>query len=120
MYLLSSWLSRGGIGQRATKVTSYSVILVGLHPALAAIGLGFWIGYVLTAQVRYAWTAFGVMCGSALLAFAMLTRYLTARGGRHARIAQQHFPGYAVAAHVAVGVATFVLVLITATIVSQG
>ncbi len=120
MYLLSTWLSRGGARQRGAKVISSSTAAVWLHPALAATGLGFWVGYILTAQVRFAWTAFGLMCGSALLAFAMLARYLSGRAGRHARKAPHGLPGYAVAAHVAAGVATFVVVLITATMASHG
>jgi hypothetical protein len=119
VYLLPAWLSRGGARQRGARVTGGAAAVVWLHPALAATGLGFWVAYILTAQAAMAWTAFGVMCGSALLAFAMLTRYLSGHGGRHARKAPPGLPGYAVAAHVAAGVVTFVLVLVTATMASQ-
>jgi hypothetical protein len=119
VYLLSTWLSRGGARQRGARVTGGGAAAIWMHPALAATGLGLWVGYILTAQVTLAWTAFGVMCGSALLAFVMLTRYLSRRGGRHARKAPHGLPGYAIAAHVAAGVVTFVLVLVTATMVSQ-
>ncbi len=119
LYLLSIWLSRGGVRERATKLTRFPVILILLHPVFAATGFFFWITYVLTAQVRFAWMAFGLLCGSALLGFALATRWLTARGGRHVRGAEQHFPRNALVLHGVVGVATFVLVLITATIASR-
>ncbi len=118
LYLLSTWLSRG-VRQRAAKLTRYPVILIALHPVFAATGLGFWVTYVLTAQVRFAWMSFGMLSGSALLGFALLTRWLTARGGRHVWGAGRHFPRNAVVLHGVVGVATFVLVLITATIASR-
>jgi hypothetical protein len=60
-----------------------------------------------------------VLCGSALLGFALLTRWLTGIGGRHARTEAEHFPAWAVALHGLGGLATFILVLITATIMSQ-
>lgn len=59
-----------------------------------------------------------MLCGSALLGFALLTRWLTGIGGRHARKEGVHFPAWAVL-HGLAGLATFILVLITATIMSQ-
>ncbi len=53
---------------------------------------------------------------SAMLGFVMLTRWLIGRGGRHASGAEQHFPARIVAVHGAVGLTTFALVLITATL----
>jgi hypothetical protein len=119
LYLLSTWLSSGGIRRQPTKVTRFPVILILAHPFCAATGLGLWAAYVATGRVPYAWTAFGAGCGSALLGFTLLTRWLPGTGGRHARGADQHFPGQAVMVHGLVGVATLVLVLITATIVSR-
>ncbi|HKB29805.1 MAG TPA: hypothetical protein VKD26_03130 [Streptosporangiaceae bacterium] len=120
LYLLVIWLSRVGVRPWADKAARFSFILICAHPALAATGLGLWVAYLATAQVRLAWAAFGVLCGAALLGFTMLARHLAVRGGRHAPQAARHFPGYVVAAHVSVGVATFTVVLITATIVSRG
>ena len=54
-----------------------------------------------------------------MLGFVMLTRWLVGRGGRHARGAEQHFPARVVAMHGAVGLTTFALVLITATVATQ-
>ncbi len=119
LYLLSIWLLRGGIRRQATKVTRFPIGLIFMHPLFAAAGLGFWVAYVLSGRVRWAWIAFGILCVAALLGFALLTRWLTGRGGRHAREAEQRFPRYAVLLHALVGVATFVLVLVTATIVSH-
>ena len=118
--LLYLWISRGGIRQLATKVTRFPVIMILLHPLAGVTGLGLWLAYLLTGWVTFAWSAFGLICGSALLGFALLTRGVSSRGGRHARGAERHIPGLAVAAHGIVGVTIFVLVLITATIASRG
>ncbi len=120
LYLLWTWRSHGGISQQSTKVTRFPVILIFAHPLFAAGGLGFWVAYLLTGLVVFAWSAFGTLSAAALLGFAMLTRWVTGRGGRHARGAEQHFPVFAVVSHGVVGMSTFVLVLITATIISRG
>jgi len=52
-------------------------------------------------------------------ACAGLTRWLTGIGGRHARKEGEHFPAWAVLLHGLAGLATLILVLITATIMSQ-
>lgn len=119
-YLLCVWLANGGLRQQATKITRFPVVLVVGHPALAVIALATWIVFLLTARTVYAWSAFGVLAAAALLGFTLLTRWLTGRGGRHARGAEQAFPGLAVLTHGTVAVLTFVLVLLTAIRVSRG
>jgi len=118
LYLMAKWLA-GGISRQTTKVSRFPPSLILAHPLCAAAGFGFWAAYLLTGHVSFAWTAFGVLCGSSLLGFTMLTRWLPGRGGKHARGAEQRFPGQAVILHGLVGVATLVLVLIAATIVSR-
>jgi hypothetical protein len=54
-----------------------------------------------------------------MLGFVMLTRWLVGRGGRHARGAEQSFPARIVATHGAVGLTTFALVLIAATLATR-
>jgi hypothetical protein len=61
-----------------------------------------------------------VLATSAMLGFVMLTRWLVGRGGRHARGAEQAFPARIVATHGAVGLTTFALVLIAATLATHG
>ena len=114
LYLLTMWLSHGGLKQLATRITVFPAVLIFAHPTLAATGLGFWVAFVLTGRSEFAWTGFGVLSLSAMLGFVMLTRWLVGRGGRHARGAEQHFPFRAVALHGAVGLSTYVLVLISA------
>ncbi|GAA3087905.1 hypothetical protein [Streptosporangium carneum] len=114
VYLLYLWLSGGGLRQQATKVTRFPAALVFAHPTLAVSALGCWIAYVLTLDRTFAWLAFGVLAASALLGFTMFTRWLG--GGRHARGAEQRFPLVAVVLHGVAGVATFVLVLLTAAV----
>ena len=116
LYLLGVWLSHGGLRQQATRITVFPAALIFAHPILATTGLSFWIAYVITHRLVYAWTGFGVLSTSAMLGFVMLTRWLVGRGGRHARGAEQHFPGKVVAIHGAVGLTTFALVLISATL----
>jgi hypothetical protein len=74
---------------------------------------------MLTGRVLYAWCGFGVLSASAMLGFVMLTRWLVGRGGRHARGAEQHFPARVVAMHGMVGLTTFAIVLIAATLATQ-
>jgi hypothetical protein len=114
LYLLATWLSHGGLRQQATRITVFPAALIFAHPVLASTGLAFWIGFVGTGRPGFAWSGFGVLSLSAMLGFVMLTRWLVGRGGRHARGAEQHFPVRAVVLHGAVGLSTYVLVLITA------
>jgi len=115
LYLLGVWLSHGGLKQQATRITVFPAVLIFAHPVLATAGLSFWIAYLLSHTVAFAWAGFGILSGSAMLGFVMLTRWLTGRGGRHARGAEQHFPAKVVAAHGTIGLTTFTLVLIAAT-----
>jgi hypothetical protein len=119
LYLLVVWLAHGGLKQQATKVTRFPVALVLSHPLLGLAGLVVWVFYLATGHQVYAWTAFGVLVLVALLGFLMLTRWLVGRGGRHARGAEQAFPMVAVAVHGLVAVTTFILVFLTALIVSR-
>ncbi|MDF2712159.1 MAG: hypothetical protein K0R62_7811 [Nonomuraea muscovyensis] len=112
IYLLYLWLSGGGLRQQAAKVTRFPLTLVLSHPTLAVTALACWAGHLLTGSRTLAWTAFGVLAAAALLGFVMFTRWLG--GGRHARGAERRFPMVAVALHGVAGVATFVLLLLTA------
>ncbi|MFI6595317.1 hypothetical protein ACIBHX_03665 [Nonomuraea sp. NPDC050536] len=114
IYLLYLWLSGGGLRQQATKVTRFPVTLIFSHPALAVTGLGCWVAFLLTGSKVLAWVSFGVLASAALLGFTMFTRWLG--GGRHARGAERRFPVLAVLLHGLAGVATFVLVLLTASV----
>ncbi|HTW02273.1 MAG TPA: hypothetical protein VMF87_18370 [Streptosporangiaceae bacterium] len=115
LYLLGVWLSHGGLRQQCTRITVFPAALIFAHPVLAASGLSLWIAFLLMHRAIYAWCGFGVLAGSAMLGFVLLTRWLVGRGGRHARGAEQHFPAKVVAVHGAVGLMTFALVLIAAT-----
>jgi hypothetical protein len=119
LYLLGVWLSHGGLRQQATRITVFPAMLIFAHPILATTGLSFWIAFMLTQRVAFAWCGFGVLAASAMLGFVMLTRWLVGRGGRHARGAEQHFPAKVVAMHGMVGLTTFALVLITATMATR-
>jgi hypothetical protein len=119
LYLLTVWLSSGGLRQQSTRITVFPAALIFAHPVLAAAGLSFWIAFMASHDVVYAWCAFGVLAGSAMLGFVMFTRWLTGRGGKHARGAEQRFPARIVAAHGVVGLTTFAVVLISATLASQ-
>jgi hypothetical protein len=115
--LLVRWLSAGGL--RGTKVTRYPAALVLGHPALALAALATWVAFLVTDSLVYAWSAFGALVLVALLGFTMLTRWLTADGGKHARDGEQCFPAVAVVAHGAVATLTFVFVLLATIRVSR-
>src|SRR4051812_29732392 len=117
--LLARWLGGGGLRRQGTKVTRYPTVLVLGHPALALAALATWVAFVFTERSIYAWSAFGALVLVALLGFTMLTRWLTAEGGKHARDGEQGFPVVAVVAHGAVATLTFVLVLLAAITVSR-
>ena len=119
LYLLFVWLSHGGLRQQATRITVFPAALIFAHPIVAPSGLTFWLIFLVSHDVTYAWIGFGVLTTSAMLGFVMLTRWLVGRGGRHARGAEQHFPARIVATHGAVGLTTFALVLIAATLATQ-
>lgn len=119
-YLLIVRLADGGLRRQGTKVTRFPLTVVLGHPALAVVALATWVEFLLTAQTAYAWSAFGVLAVVALLGFTLLTRWLTGRGGKHARGGEQDFPLVGVLAHGTVAILTFVLVLLTAIRVSRG
>src|ERR1019366_8633658 len=106
VYLLAVWLSRGGLRQQSTRITVFPAVLIFAHPGLATTGLSFWLAYILTNPI-----SLGVLSGSAMLGFLMLTRWLVGRGGRHARGAEQHVPAVVVVVHGAAGLTTFALVV---------
>jgi len=114
IYLLVAWLSHGGLRGQATRVTVFPASLIFAHPLLALSGLALWIAYLVTGAGGLAWTAFALVCATALLGFVMFTRWLGGQGGRHARASGQQFPVTAIALHVAVGLLTFILVLLAA------
>ena len=119
LYLLFIWMSHGGLRQQATRITVFPAVLVFAHPVLASVGLAFWIVFLFGKDASYAWIGFGVLSASAMLGFAMLTRWLEGHGGRHARGAEQQFPAGIVAAHGVVGLITFALVLIASTLATN-
>jgi hypothetical protein len=119
LYLLLVWLSEGGLRQQATRITVFPAVLVFAHPVLASVGLGFWMVFLFTKHVSYAWLGFGVLSASAMLGFVMLTRWLVGRGGKHARGAEQQFPARIVSIHGVVGLVTFALVLIASTLATN-
>jgi hypothetical protein len=119
LYLLFVWLSHGGLRQQSTRITVFPAALIFAHPLLATTGLTLWVAFLFSHRVVYAWSGFGVLSGSAMLGFVMLTRWLVGRGGKHARGAEQHFPARVVAMHGAVGLTTFALVLIASTLATR-
>lgn len=119
LYLLVRWLSDGGLRRQRTKVTRFPAALVLGHPALAVLALITWVVFLSTARAFYAWSAFGELIVVDLLGFVMFTRWLTGRGGKHAREGGRDFPTVTVVAHGVVAILTFVLVLLTAIAVSR-
>ncbi|MBF8190178.1 hypothetical protein ITP53_31520 [Nonomuraea sp. K274] len=109
VYLLHQWLAGGGL--RRAKVTRFPVALIFSHPVLAVTALACWAGGLLTGSRVLAWVAFGGLAVTALLGFAMFTRWLGA--GRHEK-GGRGLPVLAVALHGLAGVTTFTLVFLAA------
>ena len=119
VYRLAVWLSRGGLRQQSTRITVFPAVLIFAHPGLATTGLSFWLAYILTNHIGFGWISLGVLSGSAMLGFLMLTRWLVGRGGRHARGAEQHVPAVVVVVHGAAGLTTFALVVAALTLAAR-
>src|ERR1700684_3702778 len=58
LYLLVVWLAHGGLRQQATRITVFPAVLIFAHPVLATAGLWFWIAFIVTRDVRWAWCGF--------------------------------------------------------------
>lgn len=112
VYLLSRWLTGGGLRRQAAKVTRFPTLLVFGHPAAATVALLCWALFLTTGEGALAWAAFCVLALAALLGFMLFTRWLG--GGRHAKGAERRFPLTAVVLHGLAGLVTFVMVLLTA------
>ena len=118
--LLGIWLAKGGIRQQQTGETRFPAPVIFGHFLLAAVGLVFWLAYVISDEVRgLAWTGFGLLVVVALLGFTMLVRWWQARSQPVADAdrevaAEQHFPLALVALHGLAAVTTVVLVLLAA------
>lgn len=122
LYLLGTWVSKGGHRQPTTS--RFPPALIFGHFALAGTGLVVWIIYVVTDTNALAWIAFLILLPVALLGFTMLARWIptyrertpapAATSSADGGPAEQHFPVVAVAGHGLLAATTLVLVLLTA------
>jgi hypothetical protein len=124
--LLWTWLSRGGLRDRAAGTSKFPPALILGHFLLAAGGLVLWIVYLATDSDALAWVAFAALLVVALMGFTMLAFWLQGRrvpatagaaeagGATRARPPEQHFPVPVVVLHGLLAATTLVLVLLTA------
>ena len=129
--LLWTWLSRGGLRDRAVSTSKFPPALILGHFLLAAGGLVLWIIYLATDSDALAWVAFAALLVVALMGFTMLAFWLQGRrvaatagvaeaavadaaGAGRARPPEQHFPVPVVVIHGLLAATTLVLVLLTA------
>ncbi|HEY6835678.1 MAG TPA: hypothetical protein VI142_04325 [Gaiellaceae bacterium] len=114
--LLSMWLSRGGMRQRAGGRIRPPLILG--HFLLAATGLVLWIVYIAADNDTLAWIGFALLLVVALLGFTMFAMWLQQRQRAGAeggdKPAEQHFPVTVVTLHGLLAATTLVLVFLTA------
>ena len=115
-YLLYTWISKGGPGNRSTS--RFPPALIFGHFGLAAAGLVLWIIYVIVDSDTLAWIALILLVPVALLGFTMLARWLPTYRARATAVgdgpAERHFPVATVGAHGLLAVVTVVLVLLAA------
>jgi hypothetical protein len=120
--LLSIWLARGGMRQRAESAARIRPPLIMSHFLLAAAGLVLWIIYLVNDKDALAWIAFAALLVVALLGFTMFAIWLRQRRGRagavdtavEGRPVEQHFPVSIVGLHGVLAATTLVLVFLTA------
>jgi hypothetical protein len=121
--LLWTWISRGGLRDRAAGTSKFPPALILGHFLLAAGGLVLWIIYLATDTEALAWVAFAALLVVALMGFTMLTFWLQGRrvpvtagasGATRAGAPEQHFPVPVVVLHGLLAATTLVLVLLTA------
>jgi predicted lipid-binding transport protein (Tim44 family) len=137
IYLLGTWLARGGLRQQRARTTHLPTPLIFGHGGLAASGLIVWIIYLAVGGTALAWTAFIILLPVALLGLTMFARWFGAYRVQAPRPAyaaagtvpategmpvpeapavpaEQHFPIPVVVGHGLLAVTTLILVLITA------
>lgn len=119
VFLLSIWLSRGGMRQQGEAGMRIRPPLILGHFLLAATGLVLWIIYVATDSDALAWVAFALLVVVALLGFTMFAIWYQRRERGPAREAagvpaEQHFPVPVVGLHGLLAVTTVVLVFLAA------
>ena len=117
--LLGAWLVRGGLRQRHTGRTRFSMTVLISHAGLAVIGLVVWILSILTATDGLRWLALALLPIVAAIGVSMFVVWLGGRGA-HAGLheidppAEQHFPVTVVVAHGAFAAFTVGLVALAA------
>jgi uncharacterized membrane protein SirB2 len=119
LFLLSIWLSRGGMKQQREAGMRIRPPLILAHFLLAATGLLLWIIYVATDSDALAWVAFALLAVVAVLGFTMFAIWYQRRQAGAAREAagvpaEQHFPVPVVGLHGLLAVTTVVLVFLAA------
>jgi uncharacterized membrane protein SirB2 len=129
-FLLSFWISAGGLQQRAEGWGRIRPLLVFTHLSLAGLGLVLWIVYVATDNEALAWIAFLILLVVAGLGWTMFAIWYRQRQHRplspgdavasapgptvEGGSAELRFPVSVVALHGLLAVVTLVLVLIAA------
>lgn len=99
-----------------------SPLLEFVHPALALLGLTFWIFFVMTGDRVFAWVAFGVVVATAAAGLSwelvnrrIARRHAAATGGTPGTgPGGLNFPGHLIVLHGAAAVGTLALVVIAA------
>jgi hypothetical protein len=107
-----------GSGPAPAAPVDGSPLLEFSHPALALLGLTFWIFFVMTGDRLFAWIAFGVVVATVAAGLGWeLSRRRTARPGA---ADGPRFPPHLVLVHGAAAACTFALVVIAAVAAGHG
>lgn len=98
-----------------------SPLLEFTHPALALLGLTFWIFFVMTGDRLFAWIAFGVVVATVTAGLSWeLSRRRAARAPTHGGRPGPRFPPHLMLAHGLAASGTVALVVIAAVAAGHG
>ena len=90
------------------------------HPALAIVGLGFWLGFTMVHDRALGWIAFGLVTAAVCLGLTWYTANArAARGKGEPRAASASFRTRLVMLHGSAAAVTFALAALAALVLSQ-
>jgi hypothetical protein len=118
--VLEGQRSSGERAGAAGPAAEGSPLLEFIHPALALLGLTFWICFVASGDRLFAWIAFGVVVATVVAGLGWEIARRRTAGRREDKPGGASFPPHLIMLHGAAAACTFALVVIAAVVASHG